>query len=339
MVQIKQQLVPTHLANKVSFGRRSKVTYITIHDTGNASRGANAQVHANLQSRGNPRQASWHYQVDDKEIIQSFPDNQSCWHCSDGRGDGNMNSIGIETCVNSDGDFTKAIANTVALTKYLMKKHNIPVSRVVRHYDWSKKYCPRQLMNGRAGLTWQWFKSQIANGKIPNLVANSSGTSSGFLKYEYGKFTVTVDEGIIIRNEAGLKANKVGTLKKEQSIVYTEVYVADGYTWIRYADSGKERFIPVRKIGESAWGTFAEVPRQSNDAIAKEILAGVWGNGNVRKARLEAAKYNYNDVQKRVQELKAVPKKEVKPVDKPIGKTKDDNEFTINGKTYVVVEK
>ena len=42
--------------------------------------GADAQVHANLQSRGNPRKASWHYQIDDKQVIQSFLDTTRCWH-------------------------------------------------------------------------------------------------------------------------------------------------------------------------------------------------------------------------------------------------------------------
>ena len=36
----------------------------------------------------------------------------------------------------------KVIDKTVALTKYLMAKYNVPIDRVVRHYDASGKYCP-----------------------------------------------------------------------------------------------------------------------------------------------------------------------------------------------------
>ena len=32
-------------------------------------------------------------------------------------------------------------------------------------------------------------------------------------------------------------------------------------------------------------------------AVAREVLAGQWGNGAERKSRLEAAGYNYNDIQ------------------------------------------
>lgn len=39
------------------------------------------------------------------------------------------------------------------------------------------------------------------------------------------------------------------------------------------------------------------------DTIAKEVYQGKWGNGTERKERLEKAGYNYNEVQKRVNEL------------------------------------
>ena len=63
MMKIKQQLVPNRLANRVISKGTNGRKWITIHDTGNLGRGADAQVHANLQSRGNTRKASWHYQV------------------------------------------------------------------------------------------------------------------------------------------------------------------------------------------------------------------------------------------------------------------------------------
>ena len=43
--------------------------------------------------------------------------------------------------------------------------------------------------------------------------------------------------------------------------------------------------------------------KKSIDEIAKEVIAGQWGNGDDRKKRLEAAGYNYSEVQNRVNEL------------------------------------
>ena len=50
---------------------RSTGTSVTVHETANTNRGANAQARANLQSNGNVRQASWPIQVDDCEVIRS----------------------------------------------------------------------------------------------------------------------------------------------------------------------------------------------------------------------------------------------------------------------------
>lgn len=43
--------------------------------------------------------------------------------------------------------------------------------------------------------------------------------------------------------------------------------------------------------------------KKSVDEIAKEVLLGKWGNGTTRKKKLEAAGYNYSEVQKKVNEL------------------------------------
>lgn len=40
-----------------------------------------------------------------------------------------------------------------------------------------------------------------------------------------------------------------------------------------------------------------EEPKKTVDELAKEVLAGKWGNGADRKARLTAAGYNYSEVQ------------------------------------------
>ena len=42
---------------------------------------------------------------------------------------------------------------------------------------------------------------------------------------------------------------------------------------------------------------------KSIDVIAKEVIAGKWGNGEARKQKLTAAGYNYATVQQRVNQL------------------------------------
>lgn len=50
-------------------------------------------------------------------------------------------------------------------------------------------------------------------------------------------------------------------------------------------------------------GSVSSTPSKSIDTVAREVINGKWGNGSSRKARLEAAGYNYKEVQARVNAL------------------------------------
>lgn len=155
-LKTKQQLVASR---SKTYPGTNPAKYITIHETANTSKGANAQAHANLQTNG--FSASWHWQVDDKVAIQSFPHSVRCWHAGDTRGKGNYESIGVEICVNSDGDFAKAVDNAVKLVRKIMREENIPATNVVQHNHWSGKPCPTNLRNGSKGITWKDFISAV----------------------------------------------------------------------------------------------------------------------------------------------------------------------------------
>ena len=143
--------------------RTQKPVYIVIHDTGNTGKGANANAHFNYFNGGN-RNASADFFVDDTQILQVNDYNKFyTWHCGDGKGKygiTNRNSVGIEICVNSDSNYDVAFCKTVELTKYLMKKLNIDIDHVVRHYDASRKNCPAS-MNKNGWALWNTFKASL----------------------------------------------------------------------------------------------------------------------------------------------------------------------------------
>lgn len=62
-----------------------------------------------------------------------------------------------------------------------------------------------------------------------------------------------------------------------------------------------------------------EQPKKSVTEIAREVLQGKWGNGAVRQAKLQAAGYDYYEVQRVVKELihGTEPKNEIKEEDRP----------------------
>ena len=132
--------------------------YITIHETGNAAKGADAAAHgAYLDSDAGERDmVSWHYTVDDHAIVQHLPDYETAYHAGDGKaGPGNTTSIGIEICVNAGGDFEAAKANAAALVRLLMGEHGIPLDNVVQHNRWNGKDCPKTI-RATAGA-WEAF--------------------------------------------------------------------------------------------------------------------------------------------------------------------------------------
>jgi len=160
MVQIKQMLVAPNLADDVTYSGTNPCNYIVIHETANEASGADAERHAKLQANGNSRAASWHYTVDEHGVYQSFQDTARCWH--GGSKKYNLESIGIEICVNKDGNYKQAVANAMELVKILMAKHNIPKSNVINHRESSGwKDCPHHLRSGDKGPTWTTFKGGL----------------------------------------------------------------------------------------------------------------------------------------------------------------------------------
>lgn len=135
-----------------------KVEYITIHETGNYAPGADAQAHDRyLNSEAATKaKVSWHYSVDAQGYVQHIPDGEIAWHT--GTPKGNAISIGIEICVNPDGDFEKALKNTAELVKELMEKHHLSIDKVVQHNFWNGKNCPKTI---RESNRWGEFLRMI----------------------------------------------------------------------------------------------------------------------------------------------------------------------------------
>jgi len=164
MVKIIKKFIPKGQTNQRP-GSYMDPKYITVHNTANTNKGANAEMHSRYLLNGaGGRVVGWHFTVDDTEIYQHLPLDEHGWHAGDGgNGTGNRKSIGIEICENSDGDFGKAVSNAVWLIQKLMEDHNIGIDKVVTHKHWSGKHCPRRLLD-----QWHGFKKRLENSKEAN---------------------------------------------------------------------------------------------------------------------------------------------------------------------------
>ncbi|MCM3353212.1 N-acetylmuramoyl-L-alanine amidase [Bacillus halotolerans] len=131
--------------------------YITIHNTANDASAANEISYM----IGNTSSTSFHFAVDDKEVIQGLPLNRNAWHTGDGtNGTGNRKSIGVEICYSKSGGTKYEAAEKLAIKfmAQLLKERGWGIDRVRKHQDWNGKYCPHRILSeGR----WDEVKAAI----------------------------------------------------------------------------------------------------------------------------------------------------------------------------------
>ena len=183
--------------------------YIVVHYTGTT---ASAKNNCKYFRSGN-RNASADYFIDTNGKIYKF--NANCkkyytWHCGDGYGRygiTNANSIGIEV-VSSGKDFTsKQKASLRNLVRAIMADFSVPASRVVRHYDASRKCCPAPYCGTTAkNNKWKELHSYITKASI---------TSTAFKSYK-----VKVTKNTSVYKGAGTSTGKTGITVKNGE-VYT----------------------------------------------------------------------------------------------------------------------
>lgn len=164
-IPVKQKLL-SKFSDPTRPGISMVPKYVTIHNTSNASSGANALTHANLQYNRNQNRekswTSWHFQVDNKAIYQSLAMNEVGWHAGDGNDLGNASTIGIEICENADGNYAQAEKHAARLTAHILYENNLPYTAIKRHQDWSGKDCPYNMNHMKKGsMGWTKFKAMV----------------------------------------------------------------------------------------------------------------------------------------------------------------------------------
>ncbi|MEI6101143.1 MAG: N-acetylmuramoyl-L-alanine amidase, partial [Eubacteriales bacterium] len=129
---------------------------VTIHNTDNSKPGADALGNVQyMLENAHTMYNSWHYTVDDHQIIRSVPENEEAMHS--GSREGNHTTVGIEICQNSDGDILKATNNAAWLAANVLRRHGISRAvwkqNIFQHHDWTGKDCPSQI---RRGIPYNW---------------------------------------------------------------------------------------------------------------------------------------------------------------------------------------
>lgn len=165
-----------------------RIKYIVIHYFGSLGTALAVSNYFKSKYRG----ASAHLCLDEgNKVYQSVEFKDIAWHCGT-KGKyyspcRNSNSVGIEVRPHKLSTKTMSVADKdwyfddettdrlVEVTKWLMKKYNIDASHVIRHYDVTRKACPRPYVGtdintyyDKAGQAmWTAFKARLVDTPEP----------------------------------------------------------------------------------------------------------------------------------------------------------------------------
>lgn len=200
------------ISKKNCYIGQNKPAYIVIHETDNWSKGADAKAHATAMKNGNLA-GTVHYYVDSKSIYQTLEHSDGAWAVGDGKGKygiTNRNSINIEICVNPETDYYKAVDKAEQLAAQLLKQYGWGTDRLKRHYDVSRKNCPRRIQ---------------AEGRWPEFVKKTAAYMKGAttVKNTTTKNTVTLSDKIEVQFPVIQKGSKGTAVSMLQAVLGVKV--------------------------------------------------------------------------------------------------------------------
>ena len=106
---------------------------------------------------------------------------------------------------------------------------------------------------------------------------------------------VTAGNGVNIRCGASTNYKKIGAIPCGVKVHISKQTSGGGYTW------GLTTY--AREVGWIALEFTKKAPKKTVSELAYEVIAGKWSAGDERKKLLTEAGYNYDEVQKKVNEI------------------------------------
>lgn len=159
MYTIKQNLVASDNYS-IKCPHSMTAEFIVVHNTAND---ATAQNEVAYMIR-NKNQVSFHYAVDDQEVVQGLPINRNAWACGDGaNGKGNRKGIQVEICYSKSGGtrFDEAEKNAAHFIATLLRERQWGIEKVKKHQDFRNKYCPHRTLDKGWNGFLQMIKSYL----------------------------------------------------------------------------------------------------------------------------------------------------------------------------------
>ena len=288
-VKINEYLLTKHNPNRIdmpSVSMEGKVIGVTVHNTdwiSVASGTTPAEQYTRATVNGNMKDVRVHYYVDNTCAWQNLPHSLSGWHAADGSGNGNRRTIAIECIMSSAYNVTdkKSEDNCARLAAALLKKYNLDINHLFTHTHWLN------VRDGKSGTV-----------DYLNTARNPYKMCPLYILPHWSAFKSKVQSYM----KSGTSVSKNPTTKLLYRVRKSWSDAKSQIGAFSSLDNAKKACKPGYYVFD-ANGNVVYPTKKSVDEIAREVIKGKCGNGTDRKKRLTNAGYDYNAVQKRVNEL------------------------------------
>lgn len=270
-MEVRQMLIDKSKYN-VKCPYSMTATRIVVHNTANDA-SANNEI---SYMRSNNNETSFHFAVDDKEVVQGIPLNRNAWHAGDGNGKGNREGIAVEICYSKSGGdrFTKAEQNATKFIASLLKERGWGIDKVTKHQDYSGKYCPHRTLD----MGWQRFlnmiRSELGQATVPVTSTGSSNTSNitGDITYQSydNEKNEWLPEVVNYSDYAGNFGNAMGGLraKCKYGEIKMQVHTVGG-SWLDWVSSND-----YKKNDKNSGNSYAGIYGKNIDGVRIKSTQG-----------------------------------------------------------------
>lgn len=310
-------------------GRRNQpITKIAIHHTAGAVSAATiGQIF-----KPTSRQASCNYGIgNDNKIVLCVDESNRSWCTSSSWCDNR--AITIEVANSSNGGnwpvSYRVLATLIDLVTDICRRNGIKnctytggKDGVLQKHEWyANTNCPGPYL----GSKFSYIASEV-NKRLVGDSSNvpSTGTSSlyrvrkswsdaksqkgAFRNLDNAKKCANANSGYSVYDANGNSVYPIASApSKSVDTLAREVLAGNwgnGQDRVnRLTSAGYDYNAVQERVNELLSGSASKPSGKSIDTLAREVIRGDWGNGQERKNRLERAGYDYNAVQRRVNEL------------------------------------
>ena len=318
----------TMLSPNHSGHRNQPITKIAIHHTAGAISAATiGQIF-----RPTSRQASCNYGIgNDNKIVLCVDEANRSWCTSSSWCDNRAVTIEVANSANG-GNWPvsdRTLDTLIDLVTDICRRNGIRnctytggKDGVLQKHEWyANTNCPGPYL----GSKFSYIASEV-NKRLSGNSSSSGGTSTSslyrvrkswsdsksqkgaFRDFDNAKKCANANAGYKVFDASGNEVYPVASAPAKNIDALAREVIAGN--WGNGSDranrlraAGYDYDAVQNRVNEILSGTNSNPNRKSIDEVAREVIRGDWGNGQDRVNRLRAAGYDYNAVQKRVNEI------------------------------------